>query len=147
MHFAPNNSCPCGFPGARLAPGQGYFYVSKEVAEFRSDCPSVKEVELKIQRMQHQMGAMIFMDQGVAAPILMCELGAKKRGLNLEVASADAKHWWKTGTVPIRATPMAGEEAPAEGSGCGSLVAIGLGVLGSIPLLLILILHWYFAEN
>jgi len=40
-------------------------------------------------------------------PILVCEQGAKLRGLDLEVAATDAKHWWKTGFVPLRATPLA----------------------------------------
>jgi hypothetical protein len=38
----------------------------------------------------------------------MCEMGAKKRGLDLAVAAADAKYWWETGLVPLRATPKAG---------------------------------------
>ena len=44
---------------------------------------------------------------GSAYPILMCEQGAKARGLNLEVAAADAARWWETGRVPLRPTPFA----------------------------------------
>jgi hypothetical protein len=40
----------------------------------------------------------------------MCKEGAMKRCLNLEVAEADAKHWWETGMVPLRATPLKGEK-------------------------------------
>ncbi len=36
----------------------------------------------------------------------MCELGAKCRGLDLEIAASDAKHWWATGEIPLRPTPM-----------------------------------------
>jgi len=39
-------------------------------------------------------------------PILMCEQGAKLRGINLDTAATDAKHWWETGLVPLRPTPL-----------------------------------------
>jgi ribosomal protein S27E len=104
-----DDSCPCGSPGATIARGEGYIYVSKEVAELRKDCPTVAQAQIKIQRMQQQLGATIFAGTGVFSPILMCELGAKKRGINMDVAAADAKHWWKTGQVPIRPTPLTGD--------------------------------------
>jgi hypothetical protein len=46
---------------------------------------------------------------GMAGPIIVCELGAKKLQLNLAVAQADARHWWATGQVPFRPTPHVGE--------------------------------------
>jgi hypothetical protein len=36
----------------------------------------------------------------------MCEECAKSLGLDLDVAAADAKHWWETGLAPLRPTPM-----------------------------------------
>ena len=102
-----DDACPCGSPGATIPRGEGYIYVSKEVVEFRMDCPTEAEAQMKIRRVSAQMGAMIFAGSGVFAPILMCEQGAKKRGLDLEVAAADAKHWWHTGQVPLRPTPLA----------------------------------------
>lgn len=39
-------------------------------------------------------------------PILVCERGAKLRKLNLEVAAKDAKYWWKTEKIPLRAKPL-----------------------------------------
>lgn len=39
-------------------------------------------------------------------PILVCEQGAKLRKLDLRVAHEDAKHWWATGEVPLRPTPI-----------------------------------------
>ena len=42
---------------------------------------------------------------GRTTAILMCERAAKKKSLNLEVAAADAKHWWETGMAPLRITP------------------------------------------
>jgi hypothetical protein len=46
---------------------------------------------------------------GLAGPILVCEEGARKRDLDLAVASRDAQHWWATGKVPFRPSPRAGE--------------------------------------
>ena len=40
------------------------------------------------------------------SPILVCISGAKRRKLDLTVAAADARRWWKTGKVPLRPTPM-----------------------------------------
>ncbi len=103
-----DDACPCGFPGATIPRGKGYMYISKEVAEFRADCLTEAEAQEKIQRMSAQLGATIIAGSGVFSPILMCEQGAKKRGLDLDVAAADAKHWWNTGLVPLRPTPLAG---------------------------------------
>lgn len=106
--YCSDDACPCGYPGAEIPRGEGYMYVSQDVVDFRKDCLSEVEAQIKIQRMSRQLGGGIIMaGSGVFAPILMCEQGARKRELDLEVAAADAKHWWKTGQVPLRATPLA----------------------------------------
>lgn len=94
---------PCGSPGAIIPYGKGYVFVSKEVADFRQDCPTLADVQAKIAK----IGKQVLAASGVFAPILMCELGARKRGIDLKIAAADAQHWWQTGMVPIRPTPMA----------------------------------------
>jgi hypothetical protein len=115
-----DDSCPCGYPGATIQRGAGYIYTSREVADFRADCLTEAEARVKIDRLSR--GAMMVATAGVFAPILMCEQGARKRGLDLDVATADARHWWETGMVPLRPTPLAGsspfsnaaaEQAPA----------------------------------
>ena len=103
-----DDACPCGSPGATIPRGEGYIYISKEVAQFRADCLTEAEAQAKIQMMSARMGAVIFAGSGVFSPVLVCEQGARKRGLDLEVAAADAKHWWETGLVPVRPTPLAG---------------------------------------
>ncbi len=103
-----DNDCPCGYPGATIPRGTGYIYVSQAVIDFRRDALTVREAQRKIESMRQRMNAFIMFDPSVTTAILMCELGAKKRGLDLEVAAADARHWWKTGLVPLRATPLAG---------------------------------------
>lgn len=101
-----DDACPCGNPGATIARGEGYIYVSQKVAEFRSDALTEAEAQTKIQRITTSMGfGMVMAGSGVFAPILMCEQGANKRGIDLDVAAADAKHWWETGKVPCRSTP------------------------------------------
>ena len=105
-----DNACPCGSPGAPIPPGQGYVYISKEVVDFRSDCLTEAETRAKIDRMQARRGRVIIAGSGVFAPILVCEQGARHRGLDLDVAAADARHWWKTGQVPLRPTPLAGTQ-------------------------------------
>ena len=103
-----DNDCPCGFPGEKIPRGSGYIYVSKEVVDFRRDALSVRAAERKIAALKQNMGGgMVMFAPNTFAPILMCEQGARKRGLDLEVAAADARHWWKTGLVPLRATPLA----------------------------------------
>jgi hypothetical protein len=44
-------------------------------------------------------------------PILVCERGAQLRKLDLAIAAADAAHWWATGQVPLRATPISHSQA------------------------------------
>lgn len=43
---------------------------------------------------------------GAVTANITCEQGAKLRRLNLAVARKDAQHWWETGMVPDRPTPL-----------------------------------------
>lgn len=104
-----DDSCPCGYPGANIPRGSGYFYISKELVEMRSDALTLSDLQKKAQHIQQEMGAaMMSATSGVFMPILMCKLGAKKRQIDMGVAASDAKHWWKTGMAPLRPTPMKG---------------------------------------
>ena len=64
--------------------------------------PDVKE---KMQVASIVPSLLFYGNPEICMGILVCEEGAKLRGLNLEVAAADAKHWWETGKIPFRATP------------------------------------------
>jgi hypothetical protein len=103
--YCSDDGCPCGYPGTRIPRGTGYVYVSEEAVEFRRDAPTVEEAQRKIARLQQQLGAHAMFGSGTVAPILMCEQGARKRKLDLEIAAADARYWWETGLVPLRPTP------------------------------------------
>jgi TM2 domain-containing membrane protein YozV len=106
-----DNLCPCGYPGATIPRGTGYMYISKEVVDFRQNARTVYEASLKIDAMRQSLGGLVIFDQGMFSSTLMCEQGARNRGLDLEVAAADAKHWWETGLCPLRPTPLAGQTA------------------------------------
>ncbi len=98
-----DNNCPCGT--TYLSYGKGYMYVSKEAVEFRKDARSVNEAYKKMENMPMD-GSLIAMDKEKIDGILMCEQGARLRKLDLDIASNDAKYWWKTGLVPLRPTPI-----------------------------------------
>jgi ribosomal protein S27AE len=102
--FCSDNACPC--PEVRIPRGTGYLYVSREVVDFRRDARSVEEAHVKLNLLQLQMPRVMFI--GGSTAILMCKRGAKLRGLDLDVAAADAKYWWETGLAPLRATPTVG---------------------------------------
>jgi hypothetical protein len=104
-----DNDCPCGSPGAKIPPGSGYIYVSQDVVEFRRDALTAQEAKQKIALMRQKLNGHILFEQNVITATLMCEQGARKRGLDLAVAAADAQYWWKTGLVPLRATSLAGK--------------------------------------
>lgn len=112
--FCSDSECPCGWPGAEIPRGSGYLYISQEVVDFRRDARTVQDVQRKVQRMQQDLDSIIILGQGVASPILVCEQSAKLRGLDLEVAAADAKYWWETGLAPLRATPLSKKKTPPE---------------------------------
>jgi len=103
-----DNQCPC--PGQeRLEPGKtGYIYISKEVVKQRSRMPTHKEFIQSMKMMQEQMGiGIVIVLPGAGKPIFICELAARRLGLDLAVAASDAAHWAKTGLCPLRATPKA----------------------------------------
>ncbi|MBI3609769.1 MAG: HEAT repeat domain-containing protein [Nitrospirae bacterium] len=96
----------CGWPGATIPRGTGYLYITQGVVDFRKDARSIKEVEKKIERVKTRLNANVMFSPGTATPILLCEQGARKRRIDLKVASADAKRAWNTGKAPLRATPV-----------------------------------------
>lgn len=103
--YCSDNACPC--PDVKIPRGTGYLYVSQEVADFRRNARSVEEAQVKLraaitQALGPGAGHII---GGLPSAILMCKRGANLRKLDLEVAAADAKYWWKTGLAPLRATP------------------------------------------
>jgi hypothetical protein len=106
--FCGDRNCPCPPPGTKIPRGAGYLYISQEVVDFRRDARSAQEAQEKVNRMRKELDmTVVIVEPGVIQPILMCEQGARLRGLDLNIAAADARYWWETGLVPLRATPLA----------------------------------------
>lgn len=118
-----DNACPC--PETRIPRGSGYLYISQELVDFRrkyprlSDARQAKERELDARRAALGMQFTAIYSVG---PIFVCEQGARLRNLDLETAAADARHWWATGQVPLRATPLAGASRQQQQQASESLV-------------------------
>ncbi len=98
--------CPCPEPGMVIPRGTGYLYISHEAVSFRRDCPSLQQFREKMTRIQNKSTFQVFASPELIAPLLVCEESARRRELDLEVAASDAKHWWETGQVPLRSTPL-----------------------------------------
>jgi len=98
-----DNACPC--PNTVIPRGSGYVFITQDVVDFRRRYPKSQDAIRAYQKYLEQMFGERTFAGNVPGPILVCELGARRRNLNLEIAAADARHWWKTGFVPLRATP------------------------------------------
>jgi uncharacterized membrane protein YhaH (DUF805 family) len=94
----------CSCSEVPIQRGSGYIYISKDVVNFRKDCIKWKDALSKIQSLK--LNGTFIVPNGLLFPYLICEQAAKLRNINLEVASADAKHWWDTGLIPLRVTPF-----------------------------------------
>jgi hypothetical protein len=116
--YCSDNDCPCGAQGVEIARGEGYLFISQDVVNLRrknrTDDAALSEVRRRRSEFASSYGFPVIGGIGVRiGPILMCEQGAKKRGIDLEIAANDAKYWWKTGKVPLRAPPLAVSKAAA----------------------------------
>ena len=103
------NDEECGCKGGVISRGGGYLYVSQEVVDFRRDARSVEAAQAKENRVRMQsqdMDETAAVMHGMTTAVLLCEQAARRRGLDLEVAAADAQHWWETSGAPLRATPV-----------------------------------------
>lgn len=109
-----DDNCPCDPIGVSIKRGEGHLYISKEVVDFRRDCIPLAKFETKIAALRSlailqrgmPMNTRVVGFEKMGLPILVCEQGARLRKLDLAVAHEDAKRWWMTGKVPLRATPQ-----------------------------------------
>jgi len=110
-----DNACPC--PEVVIPRGKGYLYIEQSLVDFRRKYPAIESARRAMQQERKQLQQTLARNSDRQeiiyryrlGPILVCEEGAKLRNLDLKVAAADAKHWWETGLVPFRATPIAKE--------------------------------------
>jgi len=105
-------NCPCDH--SSIPRGLGYLYISSDVVvfrrEFRSYEAACKEME---RRVREKFGRPVKFEVR-AGPILLCVQAARNKGVDLEIASVDARYWWVTGSAPLRSTPMAGSRQAEE---------------------------------
>jgi hypothetical protein len=66
-----------------------------------NDCPCSQD---RIYRNEGYL--CVYESQGVKRAVLSCEVGARKRNLDLIKAHQNAKNWWKNGRVPFDITPI-----------------------------------------
>lgn len=109
-------SCPCD--DVTIARGEGYLYITDECVDFRSDALTMEAAEAKLRNIEERSNTIIIPGAGVFSPILVCGEGARLLELDLDIAAADAAHWWKTGDVPLRPTPRKKHATEAAGSKC-----------------------------
>ena len=95
--------------------GGGYLYISQQVVDFRRNARSLSESLAKQGRIRLQMSDMfdaMAVMFGHTGAVLLCEQCARRLSLDLDVAAADARQWWQSGTAPLRATPQAVAVSP-----------------------------------
>ena len=102
-----DDACPCTDRSQLVIGRTAYLYISPEVVQFRKNCRTLLERNMMLKEMTKTMGAHVFLAGGVANPFYLCETGARRRGLDLAVAMADAKMVAETGFAPLRPTPKA----------------------------------------
>jgi len=100
-----DNDCPCSDQKVLVLGKTAYLYISPEVVKFRADCLTMADLRMKVLRVNSpggELGAI-----AGAMPKYLCEMGARRRGLNLSVALADGVAAARTGFAPLRPTPRA----------------------------------------
>ncbi|MGD9201260.1 MAG: PEGA domain-containing protein [Chitinispirillia bacterium] len=100
--YCSDNDCPCSV--TQIQHGTGYLYISPEVVKFRKNALTQAECRKKLARFTEKDE---YLSLQQYEPILICDKGAKKRNLDLNIAAEDARVWWETQKAPLRATPFA----------------------------------------
>ncbi|MBU0718749.1 MAG: TerB family tellurite resistance protein [Planctomycetes bacterium] len=119
-----DDNCPCS--EVVIARGKGYLFIDQGLVDFRRDYPTLEDAREAIQRKQQQVEGSLhgaFISSYRLGPILVCEQGARLRNLDLDTATKDARHWWQTGKVPLRPTPISVTELGATGQSERSMLA------------------------
>ena len=110
-----DDACPC--PEVHIPRGQGYLYIAPDIVAFRRRFPQNPAATAEIMRRINDLRRTNDLYRNASIryridAVLICEQGATLRNLDLKIAAADARHWWKTGQVPLRPTPLANGTVP-----------------------------------
>lgn len=105
-----DDNCPC--QEVTIPRGTGYLYIDEDLIRRRKYYPKLsdakKATERNLRESFPELGPGCFFMGFRLGPILMCAEGAHLRKVDLVVAAADARYWWKKGLVALRPTPLAG---------------------------------------
>jgi len=108
-----DRDCPC--PEVKIPRGTGYAYISEDLVKTRYNARSLYKLGQNTKKyltvFGEQVGTVI-LPSSITSPLIMCELGAALRGIDLDVAASDAKLWWETNLAPLRPTPKSPEIEP-----------------------------------
>lgn len=101
-----DNKCPCTDKANLLIGTTAYIYISEAVVDFRKDCRTLLELDIKLKcAYKGSSVSLLLVDRGFAKPFYLCERGARRRGLDLAASLADAKTVAESGFAPLRPTP------------------------------------------
>lgn len=100
-----DNECPCTDQRQLKLGKDAYLYISPAVVDFRRDCLTVLELEIKVSKLSRPQDMLAAVQDSM--PKYLCDVGAKRRGLDLAVALADGMAAAQSGWVPLRTTPKA----------------------------------------
>lgn len=113
--YCSDPQCPC--TEVKIPRGTGYLYIAPKLVEYRRNFRTLHDLEREIERMEQTTNYLVMLDPYLVSPILVCEQGARRRALNLEIAAADARRWWESGLVPLRPTPIVGRNSAVDHPG------------------------------
>ena len=105
--------CPC--PEVKIPRGMGYAYISEDLVKSRCNARSLYKLDANIRKCLTGLGGQVgtaILTSSLTSPLIMCELGAALRGIDLDVAAVDAKLWWETNLAPLRPTPQSPKIEP-----------------------------------
>ncbi len=105
--------CPC--KDALIPVGEGYLYISETMVEFRNhyqtDAAFFQGLE-ELNTSNPDLANKLKIDSNSLDARLMCEISARNWDLDLNLAALDAKYWWENGEIPLRSTPITGNNKP-----------------------------------
>ena len=98
--------CPCD--EVQIPRGTGFLYLSHQFVESWRQHRTLEEASDSYERqLRNLLGQDVNIIVERTTPILVCELGARLRRLDTQIASEDARLWWEMNRVPLRPTPQA----------------------------------------
>src|ERR1017187_7650013 len=88
-----DNQCPCTDQKPLVIGKTAFLYISQGVVDFRKTCLTLLEREIQLEQFAEKLGAgALLIDGGVANPFYLCEIGARRRGLDRKSTRLNSSH-------------------------------------------------------